>query len=612
MKKFILKGMSCVLILTLLSGCHSSETTKKVKKVKKTSKTEDTAKETEEPSDRSSDPSDSSNTDSSDPGTSSTDPGDSSGTIGGKVVTPGSAGASTVFELLACRPGNEINQGNDIQRAIAELTDCEVRETWAVGATAEEIVGSVLASGDLPDFIDGESANHLLYEAQVLVPWDEYLDNPQFSNLRELYTDKEWEMFRQSDGHIYWCNTQDAVRGKPRTTTYTGNAFWIQVRVLEWAGYPLIETVNEYFDLIEAYYEAHPTEENGDPIIPFTFMSEDWRGECFASAPSYMSGYLSEDVAVIDYENYDKPTVLDYNNSKETQAFYRELNKAYSKDLIDKDFPVQSYDEYAAKIISGHVLGMCDWYWDSVLLVADEFKRSDLSDMGCEYVPLGLTIENDLPNYYSAYSDGINYSAGVGVTTSCQDVDKAFWFLNRLLDQDVHDLRFWGIEGVDYLVDDDGYYYRDDGMRANWKDTSYIVSHTCSYSTLPWASGTSRDGKNAMIPSEQTSEFFVTLSEPVQTCFKAYDYESYVDFLRSSPIEVPVWHSLRVYANSFTTSTPFGQSFVAISECRKEYLPQLVTTGDFDEMWDKYMKAYDACDPDFFISALQDEVDRLS
>lgn len=65
--------------------------------------------------------------------------------------------------------------------------------------------------------------------------------------------------------------------GEDVEVTHSGEAFWIQTRVLKWAGYPEIHTVDEYFDLIERYVAANPVMEDGTPNIPFTILCDGWR-----------------------------------------------------------------------------------------------------------------------------------------------------------------------------------------------------------------------------------------------------------------------------------------------------------------------------------------------
>ena len=49
----------------------------------------------------------------------------------------------------------EINDDNEIQKIIEEKTGVRVKETWLTGQTADEAVGTMIAGGEYPDFIDG-------------------------------------------------------------------------------------------------------------------------------------------------------------------------------------------------------------------------------------------------------------------------------------------------------------------------------------------------------------------------------------------------------------------------------------------------------------------------
>lgn len=81
----------------------------------------------------------------------------------------------------------------------------------------------------------------------------------------------------------------------------------------------------------------------------------------------------------------------------------------------------------------------------------------------------------------------ITNKAGFAVTTSCKDPDIAFRFINDILSDEIMELRFWGIEGVDYKVNVDGSYYRDREMTDNWNDDDYLINHVCQYSSMPRA-----------------------------------------------------------------------------------------------------------------------------
>lgn len=148
------------------------------------------------------------------------------------------------FTMFIAMPGSEINDDNEIMNIIAEKTGAKLKETWLTGQTDAEAIGTIIAGGEYPDFINGGDAMMSLYDAGVLVPWDDYLE--KYPNLKELYTDEEWDSFRQDDGKIYWANVFQNTYGEDRSTTHNDEAFWIQARVLEWAGYPEIETLDQY------------------------------------------------------------------------------------------------------------------------------------------------------------------------------------------------------------------------------------------------------------------------------------------------------------------------------------------------------------------------------
>ena len=594
MKKHILRILSAILCVSLLCGCHSSETTaKKRKKVTKSEKTEKTTS-TDEPTDTVI--------------VTDTDPTDTSPSPTSQPSAPGSI---TNMNLYIGFFDKEISDTNEIREEIANLTGVRLSETYLTTSDPKDAVSAILASGLLPDMMYCGSEFYMLYDAQVLVAWDDYLADPAYSNLRDLYSDKEWELFRQPDGHIYWANAFNSSMGETRDVKHDEIAFWIQVRVLEWAGYPQIETLDEYFDLIESFYAANQYNVDGTPIIPYTFVNEDWRNFALTNPPVLLDGYANDMVVGVDDSDPDHPFIVDCNISDTAKTYYKTLNEAYKKGLVDPDFAVMSYDQYTGKIASGAVLGVCDAYWDFDMFANSNYSGIDFDGLGYEYVPLGLTLEKGKENRWHANERLINSSEGIAVTTGCSDPALAFSFLNRILDQDILNLRFWGIEDVDYAVDADGLFYRTDEMRDRWNDYSYQYDHVCQYKYLPKFGGTSRDGLNAMFPDEQPSEVMNGLSERMRNCFDAYGYSTYCDFLHSSDKETGRWYPMYQYANMLTTGTAAGDALYNIKICQAMWLAQLVISNDFESDWDKYVKEYNKCLPQDFLDDMQAELDRI-
>lgn len=536
-----------------------------------------------------------------DAGTSNTDGGSNeeaaSGEDGNKDIID--------FSMFIAMPGPEINDGNEIQEIIAQKTGVRVKETWLTGQTAAEAVGTIIAGGEYPDFIDGGDGQMALYDAGALVAWDDYLE--KHPKLKEMYSDEEWDRFRQEDGKIYWANIFQNTYGESKATTHNDEAFWIQARVLAWDNYPEIKTLDQYFDLLERYAAANPTMEDGSEVIPYTILCEDWRYFCIENAGQFLAGYPNDGSVIVNTETMK---IEDYNTSETTHRYFQKLNEEYHKGIVDHEFATQTYDEYIAKLSTGRVLGMCDQWWDFYGTVNDVFKQQGLDLEGCNYVPLGLTIDEGMENMWHTYGDTQNLANGVAVTTSCKDVDAAFQFLEDCLDQEIHDLRFWGVKDVDYQVDEDGLYYRTEEQRMQCANTEYKASHLCNYSYLPQYLGTSRDGKNAMQPTEQTSEFFASLAQPLVDCFNAYGVTTYVEMVGSVDKETGPWFPMYSYSNNMTTETPGGVAWTKMGEVKHEWLPKVVMSDSFDSAWSDYMTAYSACAPEDFLSEMQAELDR--
>ena len=514
------------------------------------------------------------------------------------------AGGVKEFTAFFAVPGSEINDDNEIQQIIADKTGVKVKETWLTGQTAEEAVGMMITGGELPDFICGGSGQSQLYDADVLVALDDYLDD--YPNIKNFFTQQQWDQLRQDDGHIYWIPQFSNIKGEEKVCTHNDEAFWIQARVLKWADYPEIRTMDQYFDLIERYNEANPTMEDGTENIPYTILCDDWRYFCLENAPQFLDGYPNDGSCIVDPETL---TVIDYNTTDTAVKYFQKLNEEYQKGIVDPESFTQTYDEYIAKLSTGRVLGMIDQWWDFAYTAGDAIKQAGLDAQGCDYIPLPITIDESVKNQWHCSGGVLNVSDGLAITTSCEDVEAALQFVDDLLSQDIHNLRFWGVEGVDYNVDDNGEFYRTEEQRTRAVDTAYKASHTCTYSYFPQYSGTSDDGINANKPDGQANEFFDGLNDDVKEAFSAYGAETYVDMIGTN--EAPgAWYPMWSYSNSFTTDTEGGMAWNKIGEIKHEYLPQVVMAKDFDAAWAEYMDAYNSCDPGAFIGDLQTELDK--
>ena len=188
-------------------------------------------------------------------------------------------------------------------------------------------------------------------------------------------------------------------------------------------------------------------------------------------------------------------------------------------------------------------------------------------------------------------------------------MEGALQFVDDLLGQEMHNLRFWGIEGMDYDVDEAGLFFRTSEMRAKLLELDYKKSHICTYSYFPQWQGTSRDAMNAMQPAGQESEFYYGLTDKVKKCFDAYGVKTYVEMLGANDEPGP-WYPMYTFSQSMTPSTAGGEAWAEIEKCKHQYLPRVVMADNFERSWQQYMEAYASCKPEAFLEEMQSELER--
>ena len=499
--------------------------------------------------------------------------------------------------------GNSLEYGNIMKAKIAEVTGAECEELWLSGQTKEQALNSYIASGRYPDFVQGEKN---LYEAEALIPIDEYWE--EYPNIRQYMTNEQWDMLRQEDGHIYWIPQFGVTNGKSSDVIHDGEAFWIQTRVLKWAGYPEVHTVEQYFDLLEAYVNANPMMENGTRNIPFTVLSDDWRYFCLENVPQFLAGYPNDGSCMVDPGN---DQVIDYNTTETARRYFQKLNEEYHKGIFDPQSFTSTYEEYLDKLGTGAVLGMVDQWWQFYYNLAEPYETNGLSDLGCDYVPLPITMDKGTSNqWHTSRNAEMDTSSGLSITTSCEDVQGALQFVNDLLDSDITKLRFWGEKDLDYSVDENGMFYMNSEQGKRHGDSVLNESHFCPYSYFPRVEGLLDDGINAFSMEYQPVEFMKSLKPDIRECFEAYGVQNYVELLGTN--EAPgAWYPMYSYTQSLSSKSKGGMIRDEIDAVKRNWLPQVIMSDDFASTWDAYMAAYQKCDPQDYFEILQRHVDQI-
>ena len=505
------------------------------------------------------------------------------------------------FSMYIAMPGTETPEDNRVYNEITKRIGAKAKMTYLTGQTAKESIGTMVAGGDYTDFIVGSDGTSLLVDAGALIPIDEYWDN--YPNVKNFLSESDWNKIRAEDGHVYLIPQFGTVNEKDMQTYHNDEAFWIQIRVLEWANYPKINTLDEYFDLIERYIEANPTMDDGLENIGYEILSDDWRYYCLENPPLFLDGYPNDGCCFVDPETL---TAHNYNTTDTAKAYFKKLNEEYAKGIIDPETFTINYDQYIAKLSTGRVCGMVDQFWNF-----QDAERSLISQGldDCTYVPVGVVLKDGtIERYHSA--PALDVSNGLSITTSCKDVEGAMKMIDDMLSLEIQTLRMWGMEGIDYEVGDDGVFYRTEEQRKKALDKDFQINELCQYNYFPYHSGMSLDGINAGSPAQQPSEYYASQTAAKKKVLDAYGLKTFTEFLNPSQ-ENSDWYPMWSYTNTWTADTDYGLAKVNMDEVKHEWLPKVVMAGDFESAWDQYMKVFnERVDVEAYENALTEEVQR--
>lgn len=490
------------------------------------------------------------------------------------------------FTAFMAVPGENQSNDNRICNKIAAMTGAMASVEWLDGQTAEEKITSMIHNGEYPDFINGADASSLLVDAKAFVPLDDYLQD--YPDLYGYLSPEQWDSLRKKDGHIYYIPPFGVIQGKNTQTILSGEAFWIQKRVLEWADFPEIRTLDEYFDLICAFLEENPSTD-GKPNTGFEILCDDWRYFCLENPPMFLAGYPNEGCAIVD-EQTKKAAV--YDTLPQAKQYYQKLCQMFHQGVIEPETFTRSYLQYIDKLSTGTVLGFVDQYWQ--IMDAQNSLYAQGKEQ-CTYVPLPITASKEIEGQYNCTEPNLNVGAGLGISVDCEDVEGALQFLNDLLSPEIMKLRYWGEAGVDYETDEDGLFYRTNEQRRNWGNNDYLKENACNYSYFPAYEGMLADLKNTALPGEQPGEYYQTLSAYDKQVLDAYGYQTWKEFLGEETEGNP-WFPLYTCVSDWPADSSYGKAHREMERIKRLWLPKIILSPeeDFEENWSAYLHTYQA------------------
>jgi len=492
------------------------------------------------------------------------------------------------FTMFVATQGKKDVNTNEtvIGKILEEQTGVNWKIEYLVGDMQSK-VGTMIISKDYPDVLVPDDTIEQVVEAGGFIDLTPYIDNDKYPNIKRIfgpYKDKMvWE-----DGKIHILPFNIVTNEYMPSGNINQGAFWIQRRVLEWAGYPKIKTVDQYFQVIEDFINAHPNED----LIGFVTLTDGWRFFATTNVPNHLAGYPNDGEVMVDMNTHEAKI---YAGTEWEYRWFKKLNDLNAKGMFDKASFTDNYDQYIAKLTSHKVLGFFDYGWqvENAFAALNDAYKLDPSQDAYRYFPLPVVFDEGIKDQYLD-PPGYVANRGWGITINAKDPDRIMEFVDHLLKEETQKLVKWGIEGETYLVDENGRMYQTQEM-VDKMTQQFREEYGLAYFGWDWPhwgnDSTFSDG-NAVAPDHQPEVFVLTLSEHDRKILNAYGVNAYTE-LFAKPDDRP-WYPAWGIPRDDERSLFETQK----GELQREYLPKLVFAKpeDYDKVWEEYTQKLNRLD----------------
>ncbi|WP_285077926.1 ABC transporter substrate-binding protein [Paenibacillus sp. UMB7766-LJ446] len=333
---------------------------------------------------------------------------------------------------------------DDVGKEITKQTGITLDAEFAVSDPAQRLA-LIAASGDYPDLISPKGDLDKLVDAGAMLDLTDLIDQ-HAPNIKKLFGDQIKRLrYSNDDPSIYVIPTYSAIDG---VNFVAGAGFELQHRAVKEAGYPQINTLQDYENVIRSYLEKHPTDENGNKNIGMTLNADDWHIQITVTNPAAETTGKSGDGEYYIDPNTNEATY--HFRTEGEKEYFQWLNHMYNTGLLDQESFVQKNDQYLAKVASGRVIGLIDADWG----YSDgekALKASGKNDQTYGHYSVMLSDQYKDNRYQST---GFMAGWGVGITESAEDPVRAIKFLDFLASEEGQILNYWGLEGKQYTVED--------------------------------------------------------------------------------------------------------------------------------------------------------------
>ncbi|MCL2718245.1 MAG: ABC transporter substrate-binding protein [Lachnospiraceae bacterium] len=472
-------------------------------------------------------------------------------------------------------------------------------------------ISTMLAGGVYPDLIGSTHNDALMTAGGAYLRLDDYLASGNWPLLREHVEPHlrrlSYRAGEVEDGFYQFPNYNRWYGPEIKMEDWSAPAFWIQMAVLEDAGYPSLDgiSLDEYFELIENYAAKYPTID-GVPTIGFTLDFSEGRQWSVTNNALQLQGGANWGGAFPDLHTGE---VRHYITDDYARRWAHKLMEINQKGLLDPECFTATADQFQSRLASGAVLGFPHQRW-AFSQAQDSLRAEDRRER--TYVPVMPTFDNIPPHYSTGQLMNIHQGYGISVDAAAAGrTEMLLDFLELMMTEKWQKILFWGIEGQDYLVGDDGLYYRTQDMRDEQHDPIWQQANQARAfrDNLPKRQGLWPDG-NADSAGFQRSEFFAGLTEYEQNFLKSYNKLVWADFFNDAyptPSYYPIWQLHGMLSNDANLAN------VQLDEVQYPAFARLAlaTPDTFDGLWDDFLAQVALIDTQLYLDEINALIDDI-
>jgi len=548
------------------------------------------------------------------------------------VMAEGEALEPITLTVFAGDPGDLPAEDNKIYELIKEKFGISFEFEFLAG-NLDETLGLKIANKDYADLFSGGNSADLIISGGALINLLDYVSPEKTPRLwAHIEPQKARLIDKDENGNdvLYIIPNYGLADGEQIALSVGGPAFFIQKQVLAWAGYPQIKTLDEYFDVLEKFIDANPTDKDGNPYIGFGILCEDWRHFCLINPVQHLMGRPNDGEVLIDpnTEDFHTETFIDKPYAK---AYYKKLNEEFQKGLIEPATFTDSYDTYIEKISSGRMLGMFDQAWDfgsaSSALADNKMFENTYVALGLIYDEKdveGIPMPTDTWKIEEHYLNGSlpNVRRGFGISVTSPYAQRIVDMWEEMMSDEWQLIFNWGIVDEDYYIDENGRLQMTQEQYENTQNSQWKLENKADalFGNSPkkqgWIMNDIQVGDqivkagNFWEPGNQDEIVFGLMNDYDKEFLSAYGYSKFADFV-NPPIE------LAPYGEAWQINyDPVDTEHTKFLQVQDQRLPEMImgSPDEFDAKWDAFVeeigpsaKAFE----DYMQKAVYDEAQKV-